>query len=45
MFYGLLEEITELLHKDIDLIEISEIKPNSKIYYVIQEEGISIYDR
>ena len=45
MFYGLLEEITTVLQKDIDLIEINEINPNSAIYSSIQNEGVSIYER
>ena len=42
-FYGLLEEITEKLKKNIDLFEISEIKENSPIYEVFQKEGVLLY--
>lgn len=42
-FYGLLEEITEKLNKNVDLFEISEIKENSPIYEAIQKEGVLLY--
>ena len=42
-FYGLLEEITEKLNKKIDLFEISEIKENSPIFEIIQNEGVLLY--
>ena len=44
-FYGLLEELVQKLQKNIDLIEISEIKKNSDIYNNIQKEGIIIYEK
>jgi len=43
-FYGLLDEITERLNKNIDLFEISEIKQNSPIYKAIQSEGVLLYE-
>jgi len=43
-FYGLLDEITERLNKNIDLFEISEIKQNSTIYEAIQSEGVLLYE-
>lgn len=43
-FYGLLEELVEVLEKKVDLIEISEIRKGSQIYKDIQEEGIIIYE-
>ena len=43
-FYGLLEELSEDLDKNVDLIEISEIKENSPIYKSIQEEGVVLYE-
>lgn len=42
-FYGLLEEITEKLKKNIDLFEISEIKENSPIHEAIKNEGLVLY--
>lgn len=44
-FYGLLEELVQKLQKNIDLIEITEIKKNSEIYKNIQKEGIIIYEK
>ena len=42
-FYGLLEDLSEILNKDIDLFEISEIKKDSLLYQKIQQEGIILY--
>ena len=44
-FYGLLEELVESLHKNVDLIEISEIKKGSNIYKSIEKEGIVVYEK
>ena len=44
-FYGVLEDITECLDKRIDLIEISEIRKNSPIYSIVEQEGIVLYER
>ena len=43
-FYGLLEELSEDLDKDVDLIEISEIREDSPIYKNIKEEGVVLYE-
>ena len=42
-FYGLLEDITEKLKKDVDLFEISEIRENSPIYNAVKEDGVVLY--
>ncbi len=44
-FYGLLEDLVQKLQKNVDLIEISEIQKDSKIYKDIQKEGIVIYEQ
>ena len=44
-FYGLLEELVQNLEKNIDLIEISEIQKNSKLYNDIQNEGVVVYEK
>lgn len=44
-FYGLLEDLVNKLHKNIDLFEISEIQKGSRIYNDIQKEGIVVYER
>ena len=44
-FYGLLEDLVQKLHKDIDLFEISEIHKDSRIYNDIQNEGVIVYEK
>ncbi len=44
-FYGLLEDLVQALKKDVDLIEISEIKKNSEIYKNIENEGVVVYEK
>lgn len=44
-FYGLLEELVEKLHKNVDLIEISEIKKDSPIYNEIDKQGVVVYEK
>ena len=42
-FYGLLEDITETLHKRIDLIDVSQIEPTSRVNFEVMRTGIKIY--
>lgn len=44
-FYGLLEEITQKLGKQIDLLEVSEFQKNGPIYENVQKEGVILYAR
>ena len=44
-FYGLLEDLVNKLQKNIDLIEISEIKKDSPLYNQIQKEGVVVYEK
>jgi len=44
-FYGVLEDITECLGKRVDLLEISEIRKESPIYHVVEQEGVILYDK
>ena len=44
-FFGVLEDITECLDKQVDLIEISEIRNPSQIYDTIEKEGVTLYER
>lgn len=44
-FFGILERIKEVLGKDIDLFEMSEIENGSEIEKVIKQEGVVLYDR
>ena len=44
-FYGVLEEITERLGKQVDLFELSEIRKPSPMFTEIMQSGVRIYDR
>ena len=44
-FYGILEDLVQALQKNVDLIEISEIKKDSDIYKNILREGIVVYEK
>lgn len=44
-FYGVLEDISNTLDKKVDLIEFSEIKPESPIFDEIRSKGVLLYDR
>lgn len=44
-FYGVLEDITNLLGKCVDLFEITELKNNTAMKSLIEQEGIVLYDR
>lgn len=43
-FYGLLEDVVTSLHKSIDLIDCSEIIPDSEIDNEIIKTGVLIYE-
>jgi len=42
---GVLEDITQALGKQVDLIELSEIKHGSPIFEEIERQGVLLYDR
>ena len=44
-FFGVLEDITEVLNIPVDLIEASQIIEGSRVQREIAETGIAIYDR
>ena len=44
-FYGVLDEMTERLGKQVDLFELSEICKPSPLYTEIMQKGVRIYDR
>ena len=44
-FYGVLEEITTRLGKRVDLFEITELKNNTVMQSLMEQEGIVLYDR
>lgn len=43
-FFGLLEDVVTSLNKNVDLIDTSQIVPNSKIENEIVENGVVIYE-
>ena len=44
-FYGVLEDVVNALDKNIDMFEISEIRPNSPIMEDIERQGVVLYER
>lgn len=42
-FFGLFEDVVELLNKKVDLIDTSQIEPGSKIEEEIKNTGVLIY--
>jgi len=44
-FYGVLEDITTRLGKRVDLFEITELKNNTVMKSVVEQEEIILYDR
>jgi len=44
-FFGVLHEITELLGKKVDLIEIAEVRSDSPILSEIKERGVLLHEK
>ena len=44
-FYGLLNELSEVFKKDIDLIEVRELKKGSDLEKNILQEGVVLFGR
>ena len=44
-FYGILEDMVTTLGKEVDLFEISEIRPGSPIMEEIIRDGVVLYER
>ena len=44
-FYRVLEEVVTALNMDVDMLEISQLRPGSPILNAIEKEGVVIYDR
>lgn len=42
-FFGLLEDVVTALGKDVDLLDTSQIIPNSEVEYEIAKTGVVIY--
>lgn len=44
-FFGLLEDVSEALDDNVDLIDITQVIPDSKVEEEINRNGIVIYER
>lgn len=44
-FFGLLEDVSEALDDNVDLIDVTQVIPNSKVEEEINKNGIVIYER
>ena len=44
-FFGVLHDITELLGKKVDLIEMADVRNDSPILYAIRERGIILHEK
>ena len=44
-FFGVRAEIEDAIGKEVDLLEISELRQGSPIYEKIAEEGVVLYER
>ena len=42
-FFGLIEDITSSLDKNVDLIDVSQVKQNSQVECEIMNSGVMIY--
>ena len=42
-FYGLVEELREALHKNVDLIRVVDLKENIELLNEILKDGIKIH--
>ena len=43
IFYGLVEEIRNVLHKKVDVLDINQLKDNLELTHEILKKGIKIY--
>ena len=44
-FFGVLDDIAEVMKRPIDLLELSQIVPGGRIQKEIEETGVVIYER
>ncbi len=44
-FFGLLEDVVPSLEKEVDLLDVSQITPDSEIDREILKSGVVIYER
>ena len=43
-FYGLLEDVSEALKNEVDLLDVSQIRPESGVDRDIKSSGVVIYE-
>lgn len=44
-FFGLLEDVVTTLGKDVDLLDVSQITPDSQVSEEIKRNGVVIYEQ
>ncbi len=44
-FFGLLEDVVTTLGKEVDLLDVSQLKYNSQVGEEIQKSGVVIYEQ
>ena len=44
-FFGLLEDVATALDKNVDLLDITQIEPDSDIHLEIVKSGVVIYEK
>ena len=44
-FFGLLEDVSTALDKNVDLLDITQIEPDSNIHLEIVKSGVVIYEK
>ncbi len=44
-FFGLLEDVVVTLGKEIDLLDVSQLTPDSRVREEIQKNGVVIYEQ
>ena len=44
-FFGLLEDVATALDKNVDLLDITQIEPDSNIHLEIVKSGVVIYEK
>ena len=44
-FYGVLEDVTQVLNKKVDLLELSEVQNGSMIWNDINNDGVTLYEQ
>lgn len=43
-FFGLLEDVNNALGKEVDMLDVTQITPDSEIDHEIEKRGVLIYE-